>query len=65
MECRNTLLSKLSESNSEMITRNDIALIETLLFGDNSYNQYDNSRIIDATIASIVTSKSLDDSLLV
>ena len=65
MECRNTLLSKLSESNSELITRNDIALIETLLFGDNSYNQYDNSRIIDATIASIVTSKSLDDSLLV
>ena len=58
-------MSKLSESNSELITRNDIALIETLLFGDNSYNQYDNSRIIDATIASIVTSKSLDDSLLV
>ena len=65
VECRNTLLRKLSESNSELITRNDIALIETLLFGDNSYNQYDNSRIIDATIASIVTSKSLDDSLLV
>ena len=35
MECRNTLLSKISETNSELITRIDLALIETLLFGDN------------------------------
>ena len=63
--CRNTLLSKISEINSELITRNDLALIETLLFGDNSFSQYDNSRILDATIAFIVTSKRLDDPLLV
>ena len=56
MECRNTLLSKISEINSELITRNDLALIETLLFGGNSLSQYDNWRILDATIAFIVTS---------
>ena len=32
MECRNTLLSKISEINSELVTLNDVALIETLLF---------------------------------
>ena len=65
MECRNTLLSKISEINSELITRNDLALIETLLFGDNSFSQYDNSKILDATIAFIVTSKRFDNPLLV
>ena len=65
MECRNTLLSKISEINSELISRNDLALIETFLFGDNSFNQYDNSRILDATIAFTVTSKRFDDPLLV
>ena len=65
MQCRNTLLSEISEINSELITRNDLALTETLLFGDNSFSQYDNSRILDATIAFIVTSKRFDDPLLV
>ena len=58
MECRNTLLSKISETNSELISRNDLALIETLLF---SFSQYDNSIILDATIAFIITSKKFDD----
>ena len=65
MECRNTFLSKISEINSELITRNDLALIETLLFGDNSFSQYDNSRILNATIAFIVTSKLFNDPNLV
>ena len=65
MECRNTLLSKVSEINNDLITRNDLALIETLLFGNNSFSQYDNSRILDASIAFIVTSKRFDDPLLV
>ena len=65
MECRNTLLSKISEINIDLITRNDLALIETLLFGDNLFSQYRNSRIFDATIAFIVTSKRFDDPLLV
>ena len=65
MECRNTLLSEISEINSDVITRTDSALIETLLFGDNSFNQHDNSRIVDAAIAFIVTSKRFDDPLLV
>ena len=65
MECRNTLLSKISEINSELISRSDLALIETFLFGDNSFIQYDNSRILDATIAFTVTSKRFDDPLLV
>ena len=65
MECRNTLLSEISEINSELITRNDSALIETLYFGDNSFGQYDNSRILDATIEFIITYKRLDDPLLV
>ena len=65
MECRNTLLSKISEINSELITRNDLALIETLLFGNNLFSQYDNSGILDTTIAFIVTSKRFDDPLLV
>ena len=65
MECRNTLLSEISEINSELITRNDLALIETLYFGDNSFSQYDNSRILDATIAFTVTSKRFDKPILV
>ena len=65
MECRNTLLRKISEINSDLITRSDLALIETLLFGDNSFSQYDNSRILDAAIVFIVTSKRFDNPLLV
>ena len=65
MECRNTRLSKISEINSDLITRNDLALIETLLFVDNSFSQYDNSRILDATMAFIFTSKRFDDPLLI
>ena len=64
MEYRNTLLSKISEINSDLITCNDLALIETL-FGDNSFNQYNNSIILDANIAFIVASKRFDDPLLV
>ena len=65
MEGRNALLSIISEMNSDVITSNDLALIETLFFGDNSFNQYNVSRILDATIAFIVTSKRFDDPLLV
>ena len=57
MECRNTHLSKISELNSELKTRNDLALTKTLLFGDNSFSQSDDSRILDATIAFTVASK--------
>ena len=53
MECRNTLLKKISEINSELITRNDLELTETLLVGDNSFSQYNNSRILAASIAFI------------
>ena len=64
MECRNILLSKISEINRELITRNDLALIETLLFvGDNLFSQYDNPRILNATMAFVVTSKLFDDPL--
>ena len=62
MQCRNTLLSVIPEINSELITRNDLAFTETLLFGDNSFSQYD---ILDATIAFIVAFKRFDDPLLV
>ena len=65
MECKNTLLSQISEITSELITCNDLALIEPLLFGNNSFSQYDNSRTLDATIAFIVTSKRFNDPLLV
>ena len=65
MDCRNTLLIVISEINSELITHNDLVFIETLLFGDNSFCQYDNARILDATIAFIVTSKTFDYPLLV
>ena len=65
MEYRNTLLSVIAEINSDLITRNDLALIETLYFGNNSFSQYDNSRILDPTITFIVTSKRFDDPLLV
>ena len=54
-----------SEINSDLITRNDLALIETLVLGDNSFSQYDKSRISEAALAFIVTSKRFDDSLLV
>ena len=54
MECRDTLLSKMSEINSHLITCNNLALIETLLFGDNSLSQYNNSRILDASMHSFI-----------
>ena len=38
MQYRNTLLSEFSEINSELITRNDLALTEILFFGDNSFS---------------------------
>ena len=65
IECRNTLLSKFSEINGDFTKRNDLALIEALLFGDNTVSQYDNSRILDAIIAFIITPKILDNPLLV
>ena len=65
MECRNTCLSNISEINSDLITRNDLALIETLLFVNNSFSQYDNSRILDATMAFIFTSKRFDYPFLI
>ena len=65
MECRNTLLSKISEINSDLITCNDLLLTETLLFGDNLFSQYDNSRTLDATSTFIVTSKRFNNPLLV
>ena len=66
MECRITLLSEISVINSELITSNDLALIESLLFSDNSFSQSDNSRILDAiTSAFRVTSRRFDDPLLV
>ena len=64
MKCRNTLLSEMSEINSDLIRGNDLALIETLLFGDNSFSQCDNSRIVDAIIAFIVTTKRFDKYLV-
>ena len=60
IECRNTLMSEISEFKSELIT-----LIETLIFGDNSFSQYNDSRILDATTALIVTSKRFDDPRIV
>ena len=65
MKCRNTPLSKTSDIKSEPITGNDLALIETLLFGGNSFIRYDNLRILNATIAVIVTSKRFDNPPLV
>ena len=65
IEGRNTLLSKISEIDGDVITRSDLVLIETLLFGDNLISQCNNSIILDATIAFIVTSKRFDDPLLV
>ena len=65
MEYKNTLWSKLSEINSDLITCNDLALIETLCFGDSSFNQHDNSKILYATTAFIVPSKRFDDPFLV
>ena len=65
MKYKNTLLSKLSEINSDLITCNDLALIETFIFGDSSFNQHDNSKILYATTAFIVPSKRFDDPSLV
>ena len=42
--CPNLMQCEISEINSELITRNDLTLTKTLLFGDNSFSQYDNSR---------------------
>ena len=59
MECRNTLLSKISEINGELISHNDLTLTEILLFGDNLFSQCNNSRILHAAMAFIVTYKKI------
>ena len=64
MKCRNTPLSKTSDIKCEPITRNDLALIETLLFGGNSFSRYDNFGTLNATIAVIFSSKRFDNPLL-
>ena len=58
-------MSKISEINSELVTRNDLTSIETLPFGNNSFSQYDKSRTLNATIAFIVTSKRFNNPFLV
>ena len=65
MEGRITFLRKTSEINNDVITLYDLALTGTLHFGDNSFSQCDSSIILDTTTAFIVTSKRLDDPLLV
>ena len=62
MESKITLLRKTSEIN--VITFYDLALIGTLHFDDNSFSRCDSSIILDTTTAFIVTSKRLDDPLL-
>ena len=54
-------LSKISEINSDLITCNDLTLIEKIILG----NYLVNSSILDATIALIIISKRFDDPLLV
>ena len=58
-------LSKISEINSDLITCNDLTLIEKIILGNYLVSQCDNSSILDATIALIIISKRFDDPLLV
>ena len=39
--------SKLSEINSDILTCTDAKTIETLPFGDNVFNQFNNNRVLD------------------
>ena len=50
LEERFTLLSVISEIKSDMLTFTDSKTVETLLFGDTLFNQFDNNRILNATI---------------
>ena len=46
---RTTLLSEMPEINSGILTCTDSKIVETLLFGDALFNQF-NNRILNATI---------------
>ena len=55
--------SKLSEINSDILTCTDAETIETLPFGDNVFNQFNNNRVLDPTTTLIVSSKTFHDIL--
>ena len=50
MEERTTLLSKISQINSDILTCTESEITEALLFGDNLFNQFDNNRILNTAI---------------
>ena len=56
---RSSPLSRTSEVNSDVLTCTDFKIVEILLF-DNLFNQFDNNRIRNAAISSIVLSKISD-----
>ena len=54
---RTCLLCEISEINSKILICTNSKIVETLLFGDTLFNQFDNKGIFNATITFIVSSK--------
>ena len=60
MEEITTFHSENSKINSDLLTCSDSEIVETLLFGNILFNQFDNNRIVDDTIISIDPLKRFD-----
>ena len=54
------LQSEISKINSDILTCTDAKIIETILFDDKLFSQFDSNRILDARIISIVSSKKIN-----
>ena len=55
---RTTLLSKMPDISSDILTCTDYKIIKTLLFGNTLFNQLHNNRICNAKAACIASSKN-------
>ena len=60
---RTTLLSEISKSKSDILTCTDSEIVETLMLGDTLFTQFDNKRILNATITFTVSLERFNDTL--
>ena len=60
---RTTLLSQIPKIKSDILICTDSEIVETLMFGDTLFTQFDNKRILSATITFTVSLERFNDTL--
>ena len=61
---RSTFLNIIGSIDRNILTRSDLQVTETLLYGDSNSNNITNSLILNATIDFLIATKGFDGSLL-